>query len=127
MTPSTSVGPVRTVPVLSKKNLTYLLAGCRLDGGKIDIEIAAPNISEPLTWTQICERFPDQWVVLVEVDWVEKDEGYLTFEFHSARVATHGTRREALMQARPLRVQYPEMAHYFTGEPGVPLCGLFVP
>jgi hypothetical protein len=93
-----------------------------------DVDIAAVNLSEALTWTQICERYPDQWVVLVEVDWVEKDEDNLTFEFHSARVATHGsTRREPLMQARPLRARYPEMAHYFTGQLRTPVCGLFVP
>lgn len=90
-----------------------------------DVETAAANLSEPITWAQICERYPDQWVVLVEVDWVEKDEDNLTFEFHSARVATHGpTRREPLMQARPLRSRYPEMAHYFTGQVRTPLCGL---
>jgi len=26
-------------------------------------------ISEPLPWNEICERYPDQWVVLVEIDW----------------------------------------------------------
>ena len=81
-----------------------------------NVEIAVANLSEALTWAQICERYPDQWVVLVEVDWVEKDEENLTFEFRSARVATHGpTRRGPLMQARALRVRYPEMAHYLTG------------
>lgn len=93
-----------------------------------DVEIAAANLSEPLTWAQICERHPDEWVVLVEVDWVEKDEDNLTFEFHSARVATHGpTRREPLMQAKPLWARYPEMAHYFTGQVRTPLCGFHVP
>ena len=93
-----------------------------------DVELAAANLSEPLTWAQICERYPDQWVVLVEVDWVEKDEDNLTFEFHSARVATHGpTRREPLMQARPLRARYPEMAHRFTGPVRTPLYGFFFP
>ena len=93
-----------------------------------DVGIAAANLSDALTWTQICERYPDEWVVLVEVDWVEKDEENLTFEFHSARVATHGpTRREPLMQARSLRARYPEMAHYFTGQVRTPLYGLFSP
>lgn len=89
---------------------------------------AAANLSEPLTWARICERYPDEWVVLVEVDWVEKDEDNLTFEFHSARVATHGpTRREPLMQAKPLRARYPEMAHYFTGQVRAPLYGFHAP
>ena len=89
---------------------------------------AAANLSEALTWEQICERYPNQWVVLVEVDWVDKDEDNLTFEFRSARVAGHGaTRREPLVQAQPLRARYPEMGHYFTGRIRAPLCGLFVP
>ena len=93
-----------------------------------DAERAIANLSEPLTWAQICDCYPDQWVVLVEVDWVEKDEDNLTFEFHSARVAGHGpTRREPLVQARPLRARYQEMGHYFTGQIRPPLCGLFVP
>jgi hypothetical protein len=94
-----------------------------------DVEIAAANISEPLTWAQICERYPDEWVVLVEVDWVEKDdEDNPSFEFHTARVGTRGSsRREALMQARLLRVRHPHMAHRFTGQVRVPLHGFFVP
>ena len=93
-----------------------------------DTEIIAANLSEALTWEQICQRYPDQWVVLVEVDWVEEDEDNLTFEFRSARVASHGpTRREPLIQARPLRARYQEMAHYFTGQIRLPVCGLFVP
>jgi hypothetical protein len=28
------------------------------------------TISEPMTWTQICERHPDEWVALVEIEWV---------------------------------------------------------
>src|SRR5215208_3195695 len=93
-----------------------------------DVETALANMSEPLTWTQICERYPDQWVVLVEVDWVDKDdEDNLSFEFHIARVATRGpSRREALMQARLLRGRYPGMAHRFTGQVRVPLYGFFV-
>ena len=93
-----------------------------------DAETAAANLSEALTWAQICERYPDQWVVLVDVDWTEQDEDILTFDFRSARVASHGpTRRETLMQARPLRPRYPEMAHRFTGQLRTPLYGLFIP
>lgn len=93
-----------------------------------DVDLVAATLSEPLTWPQICARHPDQWVVLVDVDWVDKDEDTLTFEFRSARVAGHGpTRREPLVQARPLRARYPEMGHYFTGQIRTPMCGLFLP
>jgi hypothetical protein len=71
-----------------------------------------PVVSEPLTWTEIRERYPDQWVCLVEIDRIEEDN----FEFRTARVADHGkTRREPLDQARPLRACYEEIGHYYTG------------
>ena len=72
-----------------------------------------PVVSEPLTWKQICEQYPDQWVVLVKIDWRDENHGY---GFRSARVAGAGkTRRESLDQARPLRRGYPGFGHYFTG------------
>ena len=71
-----------------------------------------PKISEPLTWEEICLRYPDEWVVLVEVDWLNDTD----LDFRSARVAGHGkTRKEPLVQARPLQAQYSTMAHLFTG------------
>lgn len=30
-----------------------------------------PNISEPLTWREICRRYPDEWVCLVEFDRID--------------------------------------------------------
>ena len=27
------------------------------------------TVSEPTTWSEICERFPAQWVALVALDW----------------------------------------------------------
>ena len=52
-----------------------------------------------MTWWQICERYPDQWVVLVEMDWNEE-----TDEFTTARVAGHGaTRAEPYAQTRRCR------------------------
>lgn len=49
------------------------------------------TITESLTWTQICERYPDQWVCVVEIEWDLPRK----FHFRSARVVGHGrTRRE---------------------------------
>lgn len=45
---------------------------------------------EPLTWIEICERFPDEWVVLVETSWVNEQD----FEFGKARVLAHHKRRK---------------------------------
>ncbi|HEX3766621.1 MAG TPA: hypothetical protein VHW23_48335 [Kofleriaceae bacterium] len=73
--------------------------------------VEAPFISEPLTWEQICERYPDQWVCLVEMDKINDTD----FDFRTARVVGHGkTRRDPLDQARPLCEQYELIGHYFT-------------
>ena len=68
--------------------------------------------SEPLTWAQICEEYPDQWVCLVEIGW----ENDTDFAFSTARVVGHGkTRREPLDQAKALWTRYQEIGHFFTG------------
>jgi hypothetical protein len=83
-----------------------------------DQTTSEPVVSEPLTWREICARHPDEWVALVEIDWVNEND----LDFHSARVAGHGkTRREPLDQAKPLRARYPEIGHFFTGPIRAPL------
>jgi len=73
--------------------------------------IEAPFISEPLTWEQICDRYPNEWVCLVEIDKINDTD----FDFRTARVVGHGkTRREPLIQARPFRERYGGLGHYFT-------------
>jgi hypothetical protein len=76
------------------------------------IEEGTPTISEPLTWEQICERYKEEWVCLVEIDRIHPNN----FHFRTARVVGHGkTRREPLVQARPWSEHYTEIGHYFTG------------
>ncbi|HUH03939.1 MAG TPA: hypothetical protein VML75_18210 [Kofleriaceae bacterium] len=89
--------------------------------------IEAPSIapvrtpSEPLSWHEICERHPDEWVVLVEIDWVNDTD----FDFRSARVAGHGkTRKDPLEQARRLGTSYRSAGHFFTGRVRAPLLSL---
>lgn len=80
-------------------------------------EKIAPTISEPLAWSEICERYPDEWICLVEVDRLHPNN----FHFRTARVVGHGkTRREPLVQARPWWEHYEEIAHYFTGRAMAP-------
>src|SRR5205807_341119 len=75
-------------------------------------EVLAPEISEPLTWAEICARHPDEWVCLVEMDHVHPNG----FEFRTARVVGHGkTRRAPFDQARRLRERYKLVGHYYTG------------
>jgi hypothetical protein len=84
--------------------------------------VQAPFISEPLTWEQICERYPDEWVCLVEIDRLNDNN----FAFRTARVVGHGKHpRDPFLQARPIRDQYEGMGHYFTGRVRTPLPRLF--
>jgi len=71
------------------------------------------TLSEPLTWEQICERYPNQWVVLVEM--IRENDDHNS-ELLTARVAGAGkTRREPLEQSRPLRAGYSGFGYFFTG------------
>jgi hypothetical protein len=78
------------------------------------IDEATPMISEPLTWEQICERYKEEWVCLVEMDQIHPN----SFDFRTARVVGHGkTRRDPFVQARPWREHYTEIGHFFAGPP----------
>jgi hypothetical protein len=80
-------------------------------------------LSEPLSWDEIRRRYPDEWVALVEIDWIED-----TDEFRTARVAGHGPRRrDPIVQARPLHDRYEEIGHYFTGRAYLPWYVSFAP
>lgn len=75
-------------------------------------EHSAPQITEPLTWAQICEQYPEQWVCVVDIVWHEVP----SLHFRHARVVGVGkTRREALIQADPWWERYPSIGRYFTG------------
>ena len=75
------------------------------------VAIAANNehrvaeAGERLTWDEICARYPDQWVVLVEVDYADAE----LIDVRSAIVAGAGGDRESFAQAAPILANY-EMA-----------------
>jgi len=75
----------------------------------------APSVSEPMSWSEICERFPDQWIALVALDWVDDSDQ----PFRTALVAGYGSRRDALHQAKPLHRLFAKIGPFFTG--GAPL------
>lgn len=82
-----------------------------------------PFISEPLTWEQICERYPDEWVCLVEIDRLQENN----FAFRTARVVGHGKHpRDPFVQSRPFDDQYEGMGHYFTGRVRARICGMVI-
>ena len=75
-------------------------------------EVVAGEISEPLTWAEICARYPDEWVCLVEMDRIHP----YGFEFRTARVIGHGKSRGApVKQALAWRARYEVIGHYYTG------------
>ena len=76
----------------------------------------------PMTWDDVHERYPEQWVVLVETDWIENH-----FAFRSTRVIGHAAgRAEVLAQVRPLLPRYPDFACFFTGRVRAPRHGYFL-
>ena len=73
---------------------------------------AISSISEPLTWKEICLRCPDEWVCLVEIEWVNDTD----FNFGAARLVGHGrNRKEAWNRAESWWGQYNEIGSFFTG------------
>jgi len=80
------------------------------------------DVSEQLSWQEICNRYPDQWVAIVDIVWENEDE------VRAARVAGHGPHRaDPLEQARHLHSRYQEIGHFFTGRIRAPLRGLYTP
>jgi hypothetical protein len=70
------------------------------------------DIEERLTWEQICERYPDQWVVMVDHDW----QPHNITEFKTARVLAVGnSRAEVKERARPQLASIYEWGCHFTG------------
>jgi len=67
---------------------------------------------EQLTWDEICERFPDEWVVLVDTSWVNEQD----FEFGTARVVAHHKRRKDASPAVKAAFQnHDEVGCFWTG------------
>jgi len=68
--------------------------------------------SERLTWAQICDRYPDSWVSLVEVE----PPGSEPLKIRSAHVIGHGgTRAVTVEQTKAWQSTFPTSSHYFTG------------
>ena len=66
--------------------------------------------AERLTWEEICARYPDEWVLLVDADFVYDAE----LSVKRARVAMHDPESAPLLAALP-NVPPGDVAIYFTG------------
>lgn len=85
---------------------------------------ARTSTSERLTWHQICRRYPDEWVVIAEMDWVEDG----CFEFGTALVLAHRkTRKEVSPDVKEADKYYREVGAFFTGRLIPPLTEVPVP
>jgi len=77
-----------------------------------------PVATEPLSWVQICARYPDQFVCLVEIVRVELRSP----EIKTARVVGHGLTHDAAFEPiRDLNERYPRCSVRFTGTCTEPL------
>jgi hypothetical protein len=69
-------------------------------------------ISDSLTWEQICERHPDEWVCLVEIEYTQPYDA-----IERARVVGHGkTKREPVEQAKVWWGHHSTIGHFYTGK-----------
>ena len=77
-----------------------------------------PDETEPLPWVEICTRYPDQFVCLVDV----VDAELRSPEIVTARVAGHGSTHDAAFEPiRDLPEQFPRCTIRFTGICNEPL------
>jgi hypothetical protein len=66
-----------------------------------------------LTWTEICDRYPDRWVVVADTDWVNETD----FEFRSAEViACHRRRKDASPDVKAVLARGRPVGCFWTGE-----------
>lgn len=81
----------------------------------MNVAVGAPQphrmITEPLTWQEIWELFPDQFLVLLDVQPVSPG----AWEFHTARVIGAGdTLAQACEQASLWRISFTETTVFST-------------
>lgn len=70
------------------------------------------EVTGRLTWKQICERYPGEWVVLVETDWGDDTD----FERCTSIVVGHfKSRREASPHIETAAQRYTEVGSFWTG------------
>lgn len=73
-------------------------------------EKIAPTITESLTRAEICERYPNEWVCLVEVE--HETDGMIK----SAQVVGHGATPTKALEQVNVWETYPMIAAFFTGK-----------
>ncbi|HEY0987678.1 MAG TPA: hypothetical protein VGD80_11530 [Kofleriaceae bacterium] len=70
------------------------------------------QVPEHMSWKQICERYPDEWVVLVDASWVNDTD----FEFGTASVIGHfKSRKDASPHIKAAFQHHREVGSFWTG------------
>lgn len=69
--------------------------------------------AERMTWEQICAAYRGQWVLMVDVDWVNDTD----LDLRSAVVLAHGDHRQ-LGRVEELVPEHVEFTHLFIFRPG---------
>jgi hypothetical protein len=83
-----------------------------------------PENAERLTWAEVCNRFPNEWVVVVGTDWAYDRD----FEFGTALVLGHYKRRkEASPHIKAAFEHYPQIGCFWTGDLRGPIPRFIVP
>lgn len=80
------------------------------------MSLSSPTAVSPaphrLSWPEICARFPDRWVILVDTAWRSETD----FDFASAIVvAAHRQRRAASADIKAAAQSHAEVGCYWTG------------
>jgi hypothetical protein len=105
-------------------------------------EVAPMTTPERLTWDEICRRYPDEWVVVTEIqpvdemdEMIETDETAelygvccVPIEDCTSVVIAHGTNRKSLSpEIKALQPHHPDLGSFFTGRLIPPAYELLVP
>ena len=78
--------------------------------------VAAPEFQR-MTWDEICARYPDEYVMLTEIDRIEEGQ----FAFRSALVLAHArTSKEVCQLTKPIAERFVHFACYYTGRAKAP-------
>ena len=78
----------------------------------------ADSAIERLSLAEAKRRYPDGYVVFVDFDWIDDEDG----DFRTARVLSHArTRKEADDLARPMLGQFHDVWTAWTGQGHIPL------
>jgi len=77
-------------------------------------EAAAHAPFERLSWEEICARHVGEWVLLVDVDWLDD----VDFEPRSAVLVAHSTNRRETRGRVKMLPENIEFAHFFISKPG---------